>query len=1066
MVHDTNQRHFKALRRSVIAAAFALSYLLVPVGCRSRLDYVREADRDAYCLIQQKSRGTPWQPDRNFNILPACESRLVPDGTLTRPCLPSPTTSLYAYNLPLLRSASKPLEDDGEQGEQEESEQPLGRPIPPDAWSAIPAACLDRMVDFDSIRDEAAYTESEYSIDVLANERGDAPKLTLEDVVDLAILNSRAYQTQKETLYLFALQLSQERFNYRLNPLRRGNGSALDFLHRRSGGITENSLSIPSGIGYSQALATGGDFLATFANNILLTFNGPAGFSKSVSSRLLLNYTQPLIQRDIQFESLTQAERNLVYAARDFARFRKQFFVSFASDYYSLIRSFRLIEIDSQNYFSLVRAFNQAEQEFLANQVPRFQVDQVEQNLLSGRGRLIATCNSVEQALDSLKLDLGIPTETNINVDLGELNKLTRLDRLSVAADSANRVISRLETNLKRPDREELLSTSAVLIDRLINAIELQEASGENSLLLSLTEQRQLTLIDYARLVSQQELSRLESKSESADMLSDIERMFPNADQSTTEERLSTSLMVQRYKRLLAYDKSLIALVERQLDYAFFLVDTRSAEDVSASAAPLPPGGDAISSRKNSTELTSDEVAEIDNRKQQFAIQTTRLDEDLATLTKEGSAVQVAELVERAQQLRTELESFVDAVDRRLDLEKVDDAEADLNRIIDDSTSLVSRARATIGAAEFGLKPIDIGTDDAMLTALVLRFDLMNQREALADNWRQIKLAADDLKAILDINATQIISTDSNTNAPFNFTFDDSSTSLGMTFDAPLNRFIERNNFRATLIDYHRELRTMTQLEDNIKFAIRNDLRNLTLDREQYLIAVASAALAYERVVSTSLEFRLGTGGVTARDFLEAQTAYTDALSNVASRHIDYITDRAQLFLDLELLYVDEDGFWDDIRNEQLQPEPVYSLPPWSYPVYGKLPCVCYSDEITQGMCVPVVGPDFPEFMPEIEVPPEWIESAEQVEALEQMPEAYPLHSDSVHSDSVHSTLSDLEVQSLPAMAAMNPAPELRRQESSALAKPSSTLAEPYTEEISTTVEIVEELTLPFPDAP
>ncbi|MEM8734176.1 MAG: TolC family protein, partial [Planctomycetota bacterium] len=467
---------------------------------------------------------------------------------------------------------------------------------------------------------------------------------------------------------------------------------------------------------------------------------------------------------------------------------------------------------------------------------------------------------------------------------------------------------------------------------------------------------------------------------------------------------------------------------------------------------------ETASSRKSANDLQPEEVAEIDNRKQRFAAETTKLDEDLDTIIKEGSVQQVAQLVERAQALREELESFVGVVDRRLGLQKSDDPEADLARIIDNATELFSRAKTTIGSTEFGLKPIDIDTDDAMLTALVLRFDLMNQREALADNWRQIKLAADDLKAILDINATQIINTDSNSNDPFNFTFDDSSTSLGMTFDAPLNRFIERNNFRATLIDYQRELRTMTQLEDNIKFAIRNDLRNLTLDREQYLIAVASAALAYERVVSTSLEFRLGTGGVTARDFLEAQTAYTDALSNVASRHIDYITDRAQLFLDLELLYVDEDGFWDDIRNEQLQPEPVYNLPPWSYPVYGKLPCVCYSDEILQGMsclCESAAAKPFPEFMPEVEIPAELADAYEATEMLQSVDDtALP------RVESHNPTLPAQVPEPIDPGIIANPISELLLDDQEA------EVAEPYFDNGDAAINAADQLELPFPDAP
>ncbi|MCA9128531.1 MAG: TolC family protein [Planctomycetales bacterium] len=884
------------------ALAFPLLILAAGTGCRSRAEYVRLADRDAYCLIQQKSAGTPWSPPENYSLRPRPESRLTDDGCYFHPRLPAPTTALYAYELPLLR-ADWDEPNSARDAEADQEEQPVGRPIPPEAWAAIPKGCLVRMVDFDSIRREAEYTQTSFDISVFDEQASQARKLTLEDVVDLALLNSREYQTQKETLYLFALQLSQERFEYQRKFRANGNSASLGYGHNRFAGITENNLSIPSSVGMTRALVTGGDIVASFANNILLTFNGPAGFSKQVSSRLLFNFAQPLIQRDIQFESLTQAERDLVYAARNFARFRKQLFVSFASDYYSLIRSFRQIEIDSQNYFSLARTFNQAEQEFLAGQVPRFQVDQVEQNLLSGRGRLIGTCNQVEQSLDRLKIAIGIPTETPINIDLRELNELTRLDQLSVSADSASRVLERLRVALEKPDRIELLSTAAVLLDRIVVAASLSDESEEER--QAYLRQRQQYLVDYARLGSQQVLE---------DLLDEVESESPS--------------IAVVFERSMSHCDSLLRLAERQLDYA---------ETV---------GRD------------SEILRQFEQHRNELAMAVETLDNENQTFGNDFSGVpDQSAMVQQANSLRERLTALTTELDQYLELPFIDDSQADLKRIVGEVAELVERASATLDGSSFGLKPIEINPDDAMLTALLLRFDLMNQRESLADDWRQIKLAADNLKAIINVNATQVINTDSNTNDPFNFTFDDSSTSLGLTVDAPLNRFVQRNNFRASLIAYQRALRNMSLLEDNIKFSIRNDLRNLALDREQYLIAVASAALAYERVVSTSLQFRLGTGGVAARDFLEAQTAYADALSNVAGRHIQYIVDRSNLFLDLELLTVDEDGFWMDIRNEDRQPEPVYSLPPWSLPVYGKLPCVWYSDEIRQMFCVPVYQP-------------------------------------------------------------------------------------------------------------
>jgi hypothetical protein len=217
--------------------------------------------------------------------------------------------------------------------------------------------------------------------------------------------------------------------------------------------------------------------------------------------------------------------------------------------------------------------------------------------------------------------------------------------------------------------------------------------------------------------------------------------------------------------------------------------------------------------------------------------------------------------------------------------------------------------------------PIDIHVDDAMVTALVQRLDLMNERGFLADDWRGIKLAADDLRSVLNLNANQLFRTKAGSDRFFEFTFNDSRTQLNLSVDLPLNRQAQRNGYRQSLIDYQAGLRDLTQAEDNIKFDIRNGLRQLALDKVQYEISVASAALASERVVSTRLELALGLGTLTARDFLEAQNDYTDALS-----------------ADLELMMLDDKGFWPEIIDDQYQPRPNFEFPPDAGPTYGSIP--------------------------------------------------------------------------------------------------------------------------------
>ena len=65
--------------------------------------------------------------------------------------------------------------------------------------------CLQRMFEFVSVRDEY---ELQYGMQPDDSLRDDARKLTLEDIIELALLNSREYQAAKERQRLVESQIS------------------------------------------------------------------------------------------------------------------------------------------------------------------------------------------------------------------------------------------------------------------------------------------------------------------------------------------------------------------------------------------------------------------------------------------------------------------------------------------------------------------------------------------------------------------------------------------------------------------------------------------------------------------------------------------------------------------------------------------------------------------------------------------------------------------------------------------------------------------------------------------
>lgn len=755
------------------------------------------------------------------------------------------------------------------------------QPIPAEYWNQIPESCFRRIIEFESVREEYRRT---FGQDYDAAEGRDIERLDLPEIVEVGRLNSRDYQTQKEQLYETALALSLERFDYDLKFSSTGNSSDPTYTHTNTG-TTVNRLSVPSSLQVDKALATGGNFLARFANDVVLTFNGPQGFATDISSELLFQVTQSILQRDVLLNPLIQSERNLVYATRNFARFRKEFFFDLASEYYGLLSTYRTIEINAQNYFSVIRNFERGKSEVRSqvstapNQVF---LNQFEQRVLTGLSGLIVSCNGLERELDNLKIRMGLPTEMPINIDLGELEELTLRDRIEVTAQRVSRWDTRVR-NLRRQasvDPGELLNGNVYLAERLSEWLDLRAQLGED-----VPDPSKLMRL---QVLFQMNASRLNVKDLRNQLKATLDVMPP----------APRILVLQRRLSLVG---GLMELVQKQLDLA--------------KVTQVDPA---------EREMIRDEFSRIETRLDQ-------LQEDLDAVLGGAGDDELTRIVSVSATLLSDLENLSTAADRLLGGAPDSSPEASLalsDELLEISTNYFEQARR-------GLTPVDISMDDAMLTALTQRLDLMNERGILADDWRRIKIAADDLKSVLNLNATQFIGTENN--RPFDFSWDNSQTRVSLQFDAPLNRKAQRNAYRRAMIDYQQGRRSLMQLEDNIKLAIRNELRGLELARIQYPISVASAALSAEQVISTQLQLNLGVAAVRPTDLLDALADSREALTDVANARIAYVVQRARFALDLELMLLDESDFWPEITNDRYQPSPDFMAPACG-DGYGELP--------------------------------------------------------------------------------------------------------------------------------
>lgn len=958
--------------------------LCLPVGGCKRSFYRRTADRDAYCLVSEKGVGGNWDAASGFSIEPDPRSRFYDPTCPTDPRLPMPAPQLYNYTLPELstpppaprqlgtrdstpgfggeqkspapepvrpepaepgvtveesadetsqsnahsaRSASITLAsfDASQQAEDVATEQmpslsePLGQsplpelgPIPAGAWNSLPESCLRRMLEFDAVRAEYQRT---FEQPVTEDQLDPARRVNLANIVEIALINSREYQTRRETLYRVALRLSFQRFDYDLKFLSRGNGTGLTYTHDRSGGIEVNRLAVPTEVGITRALYTGGDLVARFANDVVLTFNGTNGYSSSIGSELFIDLFQPILQRDIQFEPLTQAERDVVYAARDFVRFQKVLFRDLATQYYGLLLTYRGIAINTQDYFSNLREFNRAAATQQAGRIPLFQVDQFEQNVLRSRGNVINSCNALEGALDRLKLRIGLPTEMPLNVALSELEELTLLDEASVLREQLDRKTRAFAQVQASEGTAVALPSLTEVARRLLSLAEINAQLAEERGSEEAPEEEQSSNIYALQIL----VALLEAEEKRIDARQKAGLLAQNAQAADDQAQLLPAQLLIRHKEVVLLT---LEAVRKELLLLQLLV-----------ALEADPDSEQSQSAIRSSEQRIEQLTE---QWTQAVLAFNQLDNRLVGIPFAEQAALIPGAIEEAirqQGLAGTLERTIVEILEQFEV-RLPQSAAELDVLVAEVMQLRAEVPDDIGLAE-----LEIDMDEAMLTALVQRLDLMNRRGALADAWRQIKYAGDDLRSILNIRATQSIRTRNGSDNPFDFTFDDSTTRLSLDFDTPLNRRGERNVYRLTLINYNVALRNLIEAQDTVKLDIRDDLRAIALDRNQYEIAIASAALAYDRVTSTRLQVALGQANITARDFLEAQQAYTQSLSSVAQQHIGYIQDRIQLFLNLEQLQVNEFNFWPELRNESypfiantnfgsLTPDGYGSLPP------------------------------------------------------------------------------------------------------------------------------------------
>jgi outer membrane protein TolC len=188
--------------------------------------------------------------------------------------------------------------------------------------------------------------------------------------------------------------------------------------------------------------------------------------------------------------------------------------------------------------------------------------------------------------------------------------------------------------------------------------------------------------------------------------------------------------------------------------------------------------------------------------------------------------------------------------------------------------------------------------------ALANRLDYLNRIDQVGDSERQIAVAADALRAQLDVAAQ--IHNPSQNGQPSKFNFQDATWSAGLVLDLPFDRLPERNAYRKALVSHEVAFRSREQAADQIAADVREELRLTDERRQAYDIQQSAMQLAEQRVASIRL--KLEAGRTDTRTLLEAERSLLDAQNAVTAALIDYNISRLALLRDLEVLRVDHGG--------------------------------------------------------------------------------------------------------------------------------------------------------------
>ena len=862
-----------------------LLFTLGASGC-TRKFYRKRTDDDVVGLLTQKNQFPQWGIE-NWHIYPDPRSRFADLSNPDRP--PKPPDDLAAYLLspdPQPRGPKKTalMEGNGYMSYLENW----------DAENRALRAARKPVVRAQSPPDVAEDPTASVSYDRTLKTNEQPYLIKLEQATQLSLFNSREYQDRREDLYASALPVTVERFSF-VAQFFATERAVREVTGSKTSDGAGKRWKLDSDGGFTKLFPSGALLLVRLANRLVVELGNNGKPTVSLSN-FTAELTQPLLQGGgyaFTMESLTQAERNLLYAVRSYARFRSVYYTylaggndnlfnspySFAGlslrgigptlsapgqGFYPTLLLNYLTRNEESNIAGLERYWRTYQAFEEGGDVSRLQVDQVEQQLLTGRSRLLQRRLDQQNALDSFKIQLGLPTPLPLELDDSPMQPLSEH-------------LSRYTTV-----REEF------------DAI--RKAAGEE-----LDNARRPFLMIGGGLLSVVPID--------VPLRPRVRDFFSNS-KAVRGTRFQKSIL-DNWRRWEGMDDA----------------------GIKAELQRLSDAERALLERKA--------VLEVDNKRvtPQEETQLMRYRSDINL----GRFEQAMRAYERKPWLKEPLGRMV-----REQANKYREAVNYFIQVIGEAREeRLNRVRlAWPELPAVAVDGVDLLRDDmdkaqmvAARTALGNRLELMNARAQLVDAWRLIAVRANSLMGVLNVGYHYDTASPNGANQPLNLGGGRDRHQLVLNGELPLVRQVERNDYRVSLISFQRQRRSLMANEDFVLNDVRSGLRNLRVLAENYKIQQRAVEVAYAQV-ENSLDVlqsppdpRNAGGGQTAgnaaaltQQLLNAQSSLLQAQNSLYTVWISYMIARMQFYRDLELLSIDPRGVWLDEyapdsahRNESLE---------------------------------------------------------------------------------------------------------------------------------------------------